>query len=126
MSTPAGTRIRLALKTSGVLTAIGTAVVLALAFALFTLGSQPASLVASAELAAGAALQAQSGWVLPAVFSVLVFTGVVLMTVLLGKPSVDVTWTPAAPYLRAVPQPPLAHGHATSDRAGQLVATTQS
>lgn len=85
--------------------------------------------MASAEFAAGAALQAQSGWVPPAVFSVLVFTGVVAITMLLARPSVDVTSPPSTLDLsggRTVPEPPLALAHAVPERAGQLLTVPQS
>lgn len=125
MRTPAGPRFPLAVRASSVLISIGVAVVLALALAVFTLGSRPFGLVASAELAAGAALQAQNGWVLPATFSVFVFTGMVGMTMLIGRPSIDGT-RPAsaeAPAARSRPEPPLALENAMADQSGQARLT---
>ena len=125
MRAPAGPRFHLAVKASSVLISIGVTVVLALTVAVFTLGSRPFGLVASAELAAGAALQSQNGWVLPAMFSVLVFTGMVGMTMLIGRPSIDGTRPASAeePTSRTLPEPPLALEHTMADQSWQTRRT---
>ncbi|MDV8001423.1 hypothetical protein [Rhodococcus sp. IEGM 1408] len=67
-----GSRTRLTIKVAGMLT-LATAVGLAaVAYGLLTLGSRLSGLVGSAELSVGAALQAQTGWALPAATAVIV------------------------------------------------------
>lgn len=77
---------RSALKKSGLLLLAAGAVFAAVAPSLLTFGSQVGSAVASAELAAGAALQAQNGWIVPAAFTVMVFAMVVAAAMALTRP----------------------------------------
>lgn len=72
-------RRRLVFRSAIWLTLALTAALAAIGWALFTLGSSLTSTIASAELASGAALQANNSWPLPAGFSVVVFAGVVLV-----------------------------------------------
>ncbi|MFN3339071.1 MAG: hypothetical protein ACK40Z_05175 [Dietzia sp.] len=90
-----GTRIRLTLKVAGVL-ALAAAVGLAAAgYALFTLAPRVYGLVGSAEMAAGAVMQAQSGWALPTVVTLSVFAMTVALVLVFTRTS------------RAQPQAPL-------------------
>ena len=61
-----------------------TAATLALGTGLLTIGSSLNATVASAELAAGAALMSRTTWMLPALFTVMVFAGMVVAVHLIG------------------------------------------
>lgn len=61
-----------------------TAATLALGTDLLTIGSSLNTAVASAELAAGAALMSRTTWMLPALFTVMVFAGMVVAVHLIG------------------------------------------
>lgn len=61
-----------------------TAALLALGTGLATLGSSLNTAIASAELAAGAALTSRTAWMPPALFTVMVFVGMVVAVHLIG------------------------------------------
>ena len=67
------------LGTSAALLAVGTG--------LLTNGSSLADAIASAELSAGAALQSRTAWMLPALFTLMVFGGMVAAVHLIGSRS---------------------------------------
>ncbi|MDX2358528.1 hypothetical protein [Dietzia sp. PP-33] len=85
MSSLPRTRRRSILRLAGFVVLATGAVVAAVAPGLSTLGAQMSSLVGSAELAAGSALQVQNGWMLPAAFTVTVFALIVGVTCLLTR-----------------------------------------
>ncbi len=83
MSTVPSRRSR-ASRTAALLGFGAAATVVTAGAGLLTVGSSLSAAIASAELAAGAMLPAQNVWVLPAVFTVMVFVGVVLAVYLIG------------------------------------------
>lgn len=71
--------------TTAALVGLGlTAATLAVGTGLLTIGSSLNATVASAELAAGAALMSRTTWMLPALFTVMVFAGMVVAVHLIG------------------------------------------
>lgn len=93
-------------RTVGMLALATAAVFAAVAPGLLLSGSQVSNVVASAEMATGAALQAQNSWIVPAVFTVMVFAMVVGGTIAL-------TWTPA-------PHAPVAVRSQSNDRIAPI------
>lgn len=85
MSSLPRTRGRSMLRLAGIVVLAAGAVVAAVAPGLTAFATQVRSVVDSAELAAGAALQVQNGWMLPAVFTVTVFAMIVGVTTLLTR-----------------------------------------
>ncbi|MBB1030967.1 hypothetical protein G6027_08705 [Dietzia sp. SLG310A2-38A2] len=67
------------------------AVAAALVPGMVALGASMGGVVGSAEMAAGAVLQARSGWMAPAVFTVTVFALVVVVTAVLLRAPVSLT-----------------------------------
>ncbi|MET3861718.1 hypothetical protein ABIE38_002654 [Dietzia sp. 2505] len=82
-----GRRLRLA----GIAVLATGAVSVALAPGMVPLGASTGGVVASAEMAAGAVLQARSGWMAPAVFTVTVFALIVAVTAVLLRAPVSLS-----------------------------------
>ena len=128
----AARRRRLVIRSVIWLTLALSAALTAIAWALFTLGSSLSAAIASAELASGAALQANNSWLLPAVFSVAVFAGVVLVAQRIAKNSlssspslsspVSSTLSPAPAPTPAPAQAPIPFDLHRPDRAMSEVA----
>ncbi|UVE96364.1 hypothetical protein [Dietzia sp. B32] len=78
------TRRHRTIRTAATIALGATAAVLALGSGMLTLGSSLSTAVASAELAAGAALISRTTWMLPALFTVMVFVGMVVAVHLIG------------------------------------------
>lgn len=77
-------RHRRTMKTALTITLGMTAAILALGTGLLTIGSSLSTAIASAEFAAGAALMTRTTWMLPALFTVMVFAGMVVAVHLIG------------------------------------------
>lgn len=77
-------RRRRTMKTGAAIVLGTTAALLALGTGLLTIGSSLTTAIASAELAAGAAMIPGATWMLPALFTVTVFVGIVVAVHLIG------------------------------------------
>lgn len=89
------TRTGSTLRVAGILVLATGAVLAALAPSVSAFGSQVSTSVGSVEMAAGAALQAPGGWLLPAVFTVMVFAVVVAATMALTRTPAPLMQVPA-------------------------------
>lgn len=84
------------LRLAGIAILATGAVVAALIPGVALFGASMGGVLGSAEMAAGAVLQARSGWMAPAVFTVTVFALVVVVTTVLLRAPVSLSEVPGA------------------------------
>lgn len=77
-------RRRRTMRTALIITLGMTTAILALGTGLLTIGSSLTTAISSAEFAVGAALMSRTTWMLPALFTVMVFVGMVVAVHLIG------------------------------------------